>query len=970
MFISELVVPYGDIRIAEKVMNSRNQSPRSFAKLLPSDQSPDTLSTDTLIDRFDKVSFREHVDAQENPFLDSTTGLIDADLDNLRGNNRRRDVERTNNVSESTVEIKDNHLITPLKRPVSGSSLITDSSPEVIPSESNRRSTSLPPEQLEDQYLDLEYFSLLLDQLPDTERYTNFKGILEHYVRILDEHDMNIANDAFIITIHNQLKNHQVRNKLEKIIDIFLNKPSNFALKLSNFLYFKDLALRRKLFRIWLIKRRIQYELNQSWKIWKIYLKKKYLSQWIYKHKIITEDFQSNAIIFNDVKTTMKTWDIWREIFQQQKSLQGVADLQLESKFFANWNARVELDNDKADTFYQNFLQRRTLKSIKLNSLYSNNNIKLKVYFHKWRKRQIEIKSIENDGLELEKTFHAGFFFSKWSAKSGKTLSKTQKLEQIYNNSITEKYFAKWGESMYYKAIENQVITKREEILKDYTIRIWKQRLQHINMLEGYNKSQGKLTQSKFLNIWKRQLTLKQTASEAGDHTILKTYMKIWKLSTNRRIYQSTKNYQLAKSNLGIWNNKTKLKELEKKYNIQLVGKYWDKLIVKKLKNENALEAGMEAYESYTKVIYFNHWRGQLDQVYHNEDKADKFLQRIFYEKIQNKRKNLNSLEQKAIDFETNKISKGLLKRFFNKWVDKHENLIEKKLEGQLSKFNKKCQSLQKSAVLKNWQNQYNSYLSQEQLFKEEFLSGLYLKPTFEKWISKYNKIKEMEIQADEINNLDLLSTGFTKFQLAYLKIEELEIKLLEFEDDSNVKLILKFLNIWSLKLLKVKRDDENISSFQKRWNRAHCRAILLLWKGKVLDRKSNDSIDEINDDDESPTKFKSLFHSVLPTETPRKSIFDTNFSNSPFKNSSISIPGSERIKRKRYEALKSHYSQIKYALPSPLKSQINKNGSKKLNFNQPSNRFLFKKSSELKLQSPSTEVDLFDADDTFGSDI
>lgn len=969
----------------------------------PVAKSPsDTLSTDALLNSFNKLNLDHKVgvgggdDDEANPFLDTTTSYIDANLDNLR--EFRRDLKNIatsthNNISESTMEIINNNPITPLKRSVSGSSLLESHSPEFIPSagaaESHKRSNSVP---YEEPVLDLELLFALLNQLPDIERYNNFKGILEYYLQILDEHEMKFGNDRFIITIYNQLQKLGHRSKLEKVIDIFLNEPSNFAMKLSNHLYFKDLAIRRKFLRIWLIKRRINHELNQSWKIWMLYLKKKHFSQWTYKHKVITEDLESNALIFNNVKQMMKVWDVWTANFQEQQAFARVADLQQESKFFSDWKERIEIDNDNADSFYQDNLFQRNFKIWKLSTIASKSNdvAGLKSFYQKWKSKQDRVVELQENGAQLEQIFHAGFFLSKWKARSQKTLSKTRQLEEIFNHSVMSKYLNKWSEAMYFKSIENQVLDKRNSILLDFTLNQWHQRSKHKEMLDSFNHHQGKVHLSKFLSRWKNQLVLKRKSSEVGNHTVLKTYFNIWKLSTNLKIVEGTKNYNSVEKLFNEWQRRTQLQKLSNDYNQSILSKFWDKLVLQKIKLDNSLEAGDEAYESYSKVIYFNHWKGHLDQVHENEVKSDNVVLKKVFQIIVKRKSEVSTLEQKAIEFHSNKVSKTLMSQTFKKWSDKYEDSLESKLEIKLSEYNANIEKLKLSSIFKTWKDQYESYLSQEELFKEEFLSGLYLKPTLDKWINKFNSIREIEDKADDVNNVNLLSTGFTKFQLAFLKIEELENKLIEFEDDANVKLILKFVNAWSLKLLKVRRDNENISSFQRRWNRAHCRAILLLWKGKVLDRqiskfKDVDEVDE-EDEDDSPTKFKSTFNSVLPQETPRKSIIHANYSfnsdlgdKSPLafgtnKKSTTSIPGSERIKRKRIEALKSHYSQIKYAIPSPLKSErkiINNSSqsSKRLDFTQdtPRNQFF---QTQFNQRNPNNFQYGVELDDSFSTEI
>lgn len=54
-------------------------------------------------------------------------------------------------------------------------------------------------------------------------------------------------------------------------------------------------------------------------------------------------------------------------------------------------------------------------------------------------------------------------------------------------------------------------------------------------------------------------------------------------------------------------------------------------------------------------------------------------------------------------------------------------------------------------------------------------------------------------------------------------------------QSEANKQFIItsKFLKMWSLRFLKIKRNDETVEVFRHRWDRATVRGLLLLWKNR-----------------------------------------------------------------------------------------------------------------------------------------
>jgi hypothetical protein len=821
---------------------------------------------------------------------ESTASFLNADFEHLKSSPTHGDVSDTRMIIGSDFE-----PVTPIRRSISGSSLNLlrrDSSDEMI----ERRPQTVPAEPRTSIDFAKLYQSLLT--LPLTQRNVHFKSILAKYLQVLEEHDIDPSTDKFIITIYNQLHINGNRSKLERVIDVFISEPCNEAMKLSNCLHFKEFNTQAKFYKLWLIKRRKMAELQKNEYSWEMLLKKRYLDKWIFKHKIITKDFDSNADLFISTKSLMKFWDIWRANIEECQEMEQVALLKNEQKFFQRWIEKMNSKLDAAEV-YEHKLLKRTLKQWRLKSLFMRK--KEEVYFRKWKSHMNRHKHMEECALDLELALHGGFFFSKWLKAAVESVNKEGKLGQIYEATLKRKSLYQWKQNLDYKLIENAVIERRGFFLKQFVMGQFKKKFENEQKALMYENSRDVKLKIIVLKNWHNRVLLK-----VGERSLQSQKLQIWK-----------KRYQLT--------------QVLKKYGQFVQRRFFNTWIAKYSTQMNVLELGMNAFESYTKVIYLNNWKTCVENIKRDELVADGYFVGKFFHKSQEKKVKINAMEAEADNLYENDPMMTIQRGFLQRWIRKHDKRVEDRLMKNVLELEAKFGASRMKASLQTWYDRYQSYLDQEQLFKEDFLQGRLLRPILDRWLQKHDLVVDMEAKANHINNLNLLSTGFTKMQLALLRIQELQGQLLEFQEDSDLKLILKHLNLWSLQLMKIRRDKEIISRFQMRWSRAHLRAILQLWQDRTFESQSSQftSFDASFDIDDSPTKGKARIQSSpLNLRTPQKPYLDV-LETSTMNFSRGLIPGSERIKRKRMEALKSHYSRVKHAIPSPLKNQVELLGSR-----------------------------------------
>ena len=197
--------------------------------------------------------------------------------------------------------------------------------------------------------------------------------------------------------------------------------------------------------------------------------------------------------------------------------------------------------------------------------------------------------------------------------------------------------------------------------------------------------------------------------------------------------------------------------------------------------------------------------------------------------------------------------------------------------------------------IFNAWQNRYHFYSevcnTQAISIKNIQLEKMVLRNCRDKLL----EVIKLKALADEVREEFMLIKTFYIWKTHLDELSDMNTLLEQLEANKQFIITSKFLKMWSLRFLKIKRNDETVQVFRHRWDRATVRGLLLLWK---------------NRSDSSPKRMKDsdLKHEL---KTPiRSGSLNTS-----------TIPGSERIKQHRMEAMKSHYSRARRAIPSPVKS-------------------------------------------------
>lgn len=894
------------------------RSPNPLARILDlelGDTDKDVTSTDALLRRFSGVKIHN-----DTNITDNTADLINTVVRQVGSNSNNRP-----NVSESTMIIENNKPHRPKQRPISGSSMeieeetnelfkkIDLSIDESKDEHSEKEKEDDESEEKEEDW-NMEMLNLLLLKLQPTAKNFKFVGILKKYIDLIFEYDMDPFKDQFVTVIYQELAKTgtTTTSNLAKVIDIFVNSPVNIAMKLCNFQFNKEMKLLNYYFKSWLIKLNKYLNLEKSYMVWNLYLKKKVFNNWIYQYNIVTIDYEQNAVTFNNIKNIMNAFNSWQNKMDTIKSFNNIAIYQQESKFFNKWKKKIiSLDDDsKGVRMHNRSLLRRNFNQWRLMYTYKkfNENKLMTKGFNRWTNQIRYQDNLRESSRLLELVLHGGFVFNKWKIKVNDIIAKNNELNEIYTVYKKVKFFKIWTDAMNLKKTENQVLNQRGALISRFIIENWKSRLTEVNQSYQFEIFSNNLVLKKMFKKWHNELILLKKLDEFHLEKLPKKFFKRWRLQSNLKLLKKSKMQSLQNNLFEKWHKKLLLNLNLRKFEDDVKRKILKLFINKVVLKENQLLGKLYEFQSFKKNEYLNIWKLKLLKNLENLDKVDIFIERKFFNKFKSSiewNKTLNDVSQDFFNTTDSKIIKLI---YFRKFKSSYENKLEEKLEQRLEIYLNDRSEYIKSKMLKLWFNKYKKYIILQDQFVDQ-TSSIIIRPFFKKMINKYRLIKTLELKANEINNLNLLSTGFTKIQLRWFKIQELNFHLNELLEEKELNLILKYLNNWSLKTMKVKRDNETINNFRKRWSRARMRAILYLWRNKLSENKYVE--DEENVFDESPVRVRNTYNSIL--STPKR------HSNSNSNPNSLSIPGSERIKNRRIEALKQHYNQAKLAIPSPL---------------------------------------------------
>lgn len=745
----------------------------------------------------------------------------------------------------------------------------------------------------------------------------DFLMIFQSYIEYLSCSGVDPLQDRYLLTLQNELsKGFEFTSVIEEILTAFLTKPENAAMKLAFFEHkHKRLTLKR-LFTNWKLKHKMNSSLRRLQLVWEHYLMKKCIYIWKQKFEMVSFDYRRESEQFDMFRLESLVFDRWSSAAASQNTKNALADNFFLDRFFQKIRVRyrnIQKNEKLATSFKRKVLLRDSMRQWKLKQ--AENRVKpfvdtfvKKLAFQRISLRVHRIAEMTNRADFARKNFLLQPVISKWMVSLSIVGCKEKQLIDL------EKFFIK-GKA--FKRIEMALKRRKSEgvlrettgdtLLKFFFKEIWLRRLlERRNMHEAFATRTSFLLR-KYLVFWKKAFFMKLRAEELFDTKLKTEFFKTLKLQSTAAGYKNVKSKIVMRHTLQEWHRKAELCMRYKEFERQIVEKLWYQVFKGTYNIVGSMENQSDTfYESLLMKRYFSAWRNRRVLVQNLDQKVDIFLKLRTVLRVKKNVIHIREVNIKAEAVGSVIYKTGYLRKYLNIW---HSNLqvrigLKLRIAYDLYKKDKAIQNLRKHFYL--WKSKYKVYdVNYRSIADKKYLrssGGRF----FDQLLNKIQVYEQWERLSEELRKKSILVSAYSSWKMQQANIEDMVERAQDKIEEKNLLLLLRCLNRWTMKHLKCKRNNETVELFQTRWNRATLRAIILLWRDKVghspgkLDYNralftDMENGDELEQDLLTPTRIKGTRH--------------------------ITIPGSERIKRSRMEAMKNHYRRARRAIPSPIKT-------------------------------------------------
>lgn len=672
----------------------------------------------------------------------------------------------------------------------------------------------------------------------------DFLIVFQRYVNLLKEADMDPLQDKYLLTIQNELsKGYEFSPILQDIISTFLLKPENYIMKLAYFQFKSEKLLMKRMFSGWELKWSLSYNLNELEVIWRQFLKKKYYLRWNDTMVLKTKQWVRDSDKMYEEKLSGTVLHNWASSLQQLNTKAKIAD-----NFF--------LDN-VFDVLKQKY-ERLRVSSKDVGVLRSRNLSRL--YFNKWKLKLCEKHFIPQGtkSLLLNKYFdhfkikhnHITYLIelSRFSERNITLRGIVSNWKQITKKKEGEMAALLTKSDLFFKRrffntlkgaynmmeIESKVKQSNFHSLEAFFLQTWIKRFNENIKYSGYTEKHNTIIQRSYFEFWE---SLSKSYNSANLQYTLK--LKIITINSVRlKSRECLVVHKAKKEKIGfcfaLWKRKLELNKMESYYSKQIRNKFWKKFKQRHDSMRDLRRVTDKCYEGEIKKHHFTSWQTKIKQYDTLNQKADVFIKLRFITLMKRSIKEAQMRSRISLDF-LKETDRSLIDTIWKVWRKNLDGRRLLNLEILMDKYLIRKSKALKEKLLTKWIERCNFYRTDSIEIADKTFDIHQLKLFFMKWNNKRSIINLMEKESMEIHQNMIESSAFDAWIRKLEDLRSQESKLLLYVEEKQVKLLMKWTNKWSVKVLKLRRNEEVVDMFRTRWNRANLRAILSLWREKAL---------------------------------------------------------------------------------------------------------------------------------------
>ena len=749
-------------------------------------------------------------------------------------------------------------------------------------------------EVIEDLYRQIEAF------LVHFKLSRSFLQIFKNYVNILIQEGINPLRDEYFTILEDELKGFFTFNSvIEEILEIFLIHPRNkfIALSLAEYTYAKNKI--RRHFNHWKTVCELNEEANRFANQAKLRVQEAVFYIWSDKTLKYSQMANDEAESFRNTWLLFRSFQQWITLTQTFKEQSRLADQAFLNKMFRKILKAQEhwkhLETVNTDNIKKIFL-RTTFHIWKLRHKEINYHGLERRIFERIKQKVINYEYNKSIAEKVRSFSLQRKYLNKWEKKNIENEDKLGALYELENKFIKQKFFRKLNRSFQHSQQEAIAKSKlNQTLLRCVFEKMWLKRFEdHLHLYSIVSLKEANLVKRIF-HSWKKLLYIDLKASDYSRTNLLKSSLRSWKLEVKLKIFEQKCKKSIQASAYRTWRKRIQYGKISSEHvKTAFCAKYLDVWKRRMLQMNSMNDEASKFYEEGLVNECLAIWKERLIKTKELEDRYNFLCKTHAILTVKRTLMHIDNVHllytKLAPSMDRIKLSKAFLK-----WRKATRFKVRHKLNDILHVYEKSKERELQSQLFNAWRNRFCFYTEECNIQAISKRNYQLEKMVLKKFRERLLEIVKSEELADEVREEFVLVKTFYIWKTHLDEIFYMSTLLEHSEANKQFIITSKFLKMWSLRFLKIKRNDETVEVFRHRWDRATVRGLLLLWK---------------NRSDSSPKRRKD-FNLKHELKTPIRS--DSQ--------NASTIPGSERIKQHRMEAMKSHYSRARRAIPSPVKS-------------------------------------------------
>ncbi|SCU96879.1 LANO_0E14598g1_1 [Lachancea nothofagi CBS 11611] len=741
----------------------------------------------------------------------------------------------------------------------------------------------------------------------------DFLVILKRYISLLLEEGQDPMLDQYVLELQNELdKGWELTQAFLELVDTFLTCPANPWMMLASLEQRNRRATFQSIFSRWRLQTELNLSLKQLGLIWDNYVQRKYLRVWQEKVRFKCKDLRSEADCLINFKSQSNTLDQWMKRTDAQKVKQDLADaffLQKHLKLIEKISLFQRNHLKLADHDYEARCVKRAFSTWRLETRYQHSRPQLgaksvRLFFKKVVTRSAYVRSLADKALLLERVLLLTPVVKIWRANLTEKQNKMKdlvELETIFREKMALKVLKDVTD---WKEREAFAVKSLDTILVKFVFRkVWLKRLREKFSLHEYRSKRKAALSGRYFSIWRARYCKTFKAFSHYERVLARKALRGMRFKQRDLEIRRTRSETWARVLLLRWSNQAKLEKLLKRYQIQVVLSFWNHEWKRKYKSFKDLSTiTVKCRDSFLVKEHLEKWIRKYKQAEELKRKANIFAKLRAISKMKRTLPHSERLNLFSLEIAT-QINHKHKKKYLSLWKSSVQIQRRLKQEIVLDQY----LTLREKAALKDymalWSSRFRYFSLDCTIVADRQRYQNVASMVLQKALDKLQLHENWRLVSIELDNQSKMSNCLGDLKLKYTRISAMRKQLDRVVSEKDLSTLVKCMNMWTMKELKCSRNSETVDIFKNRWNRASLRAILLLWKEKLDSFNSEQPASIVKKSPDNQEQDQSL---ITPTR---------------IKNSGrITIPGSERMKQNRMEAMRNHYRRARKAIPSPIR--------------------------------------------------